>query len=149
MRQHLALAAPTQQLPESLKLLLVVRAGLRLEVLPAQEKPEGVQPQMLQDVQIVTNLVANAIKASPHKETVGLEASVQNGLPRFTVCDRGPGVPNERKSRIFDKYVTGAPRHGTGIGLAFCRVAAQALKGKVWVEDRPGGGSLFIVELPQ
>jgi len=97
---------------------------------------------------ILVNLVSNAIKASPHKEAVTLEVALPQGLPRLTVADRGQGVPNDRKSRIFDKYATGNPRQGTGIGLAFCRVATQALKGKIRVEDRPGGGSLFIVELP-
>ena len=97
---------------------------------------------------ILVNLVSNALKFSPRDSTVSVEASVKDGRQRFTVADRGPGVPDANKHRIFDKYVTASEGQGTGIGLAFCRVAATALKGAIRVEDRPGGGSLFIVDLP-
>ncbi|HBT61627.1 MAG TPA: hypothetical protein DEB40_07775 [Elusimicrobia bacterium] len=97
---------------------------------------------------ILVNLVSNALKFSSRGQTVSVEATLNNGQPRFAVCDHGPGVPNGRKTQIFDKYTTGTPREGTGIGLAFCRIATQALKGTIRVEDQPGGGSLFIVDLP-
>lgn len=97
---------------------------------------------------VLVNLVSNAIKASPRGETVGVQVQLLKDRPRFLVYDRGSGIPKERKSKIFDKYETGDTSQGTGIGLAFCRVAIQALKGTIQVEDRPGGGSLFSVELP-
>ena len=57
------------------------------------------------------------------------------------------------KEKIFQKYETTGRRAvgqetGSGIGLAFCTAAAHAMKGRVWVEDRPGGGSRFILEFP-
>jgi signal transduction histidine kinase len=97
---------------------------------------------------ILVNLVSNALKFSPRGSAVVLAASAGDERQRFTVADCGPGVPDANKHRIFDKYVTAAESRGTGIGLAFCRVAAQALKGSVHVEDRPEGGSLFVVDLP-
>jgi signal transduction histidine kinase len=97
---------------------------------------------------ILVNLVSNALKFSPRASAVCVEASVKDGRQRFTVADRGPGIPDSGKNRIFDKYVTAAEAQGTGIGLAFCRVATAALKGAIRVEDRPGGGSIFIVDLP-
>jgi len=97
---------------------------------------------------ILVNLVSNALRHSPRGEAVTVEVALDKDRPRFAVGDRGPGVPDERKGRIFDKYETGDPRQGTGIGLAFCRVATQALKGKIRVEDRPGGGGLFVLDLP-
>jgi signal transduction histidine kinase len=97
---------------------------------------------------MLVNLVSNAIKASPRGSTVSVMAALQGGRQRFTVADRGPGVPDEKKNRIFEKYQTGVPGEGSGIGLAFCRVASRALKGEIRVEDRPGGGSVFVVDLP-
>ena len=62
-------------------------------------------------------------------------------------------MPKPERERIFEKYTTTQRKvlsmdSGSGVGLTFCRLAAQALKGKVWVDDRPGGGSLFILEFP-
>jgi len=97
---------------------------------------------------ILVNLVSNALKFSLRDSAVSVSASIKDGCQRFTVADNGPGVPDADKDRIFDKYVTDAATRGTGIGLAFCRVAATALKGTIRVEDRPGGGSIFILDLP-
>ena len=73
---------------------------------------------------------------------------------RLTVSDRGRGVPDADKKNIFEKFATSGRKDaaletGTGIGLSFCRAAVAAHEGKIWVEDRPGGGSRFVVELPQ
>lgn len=102
---------------------------------------------------ILANLIQNAIKASSKNDKVLVTAVRKDGHQRFIVADRGPGVPKAEKERIFDKYTTSSRKSlsmdtGSGVGLTFCRLAAQALKGKVWVEDRDGGGSLFILELP-
>ena len=102
---------------------------------------------------ILANLISNAIKASGTGAKVELEAAKEGDKVLFRVLDRGRGVPDVEKQKIFDKYSTTgrkeAPEEtGTGIGLAFCRVATQALKGRIWVEDREGGGARFILELP-
>jgi signal transduction histidine kinase len=97
---------------------------------------------------ILVNLVANALRHSPQGQSVVLEASLESGRPRFTVADRGPGIPDHLKGRLFEKYATGAPRQGSGIGLAFSRLAAHALSGDIRVEDRTDGGTLFVVLLP-
>lgn len=101
---------------------------------------------------ILVNLIVNAMQFSLRGAEVSLECFVRGGGARFVVADRGPGVPAAEKLRIFEKYASVAPREtaeesGTGIGLTFCRLAAATLKGRIWVEDRPGGGSLFILEL--
>jgi two-component system, sensor histidine kinase and response regulator len=103
---------------------------------------------------ILANLIQNAIKASDKGSKVELTALRYNGCVRFVVADRGPGVPDDQKEKIFEKYTTSGRQGGitlvagSGVGLTFCRVAAAAQQGKVWVEDRPGGGSLFILEVP-
>ena len=102
---------------------------------------------------INANLIANAMKASAKGAKVEVDASRSGGAYRFVVADRGRGVPDAEKTKIFEKYVTShrqgaALDTGTGLGLAFCRVATTALKGNIWVEDREGGGSRFILEIP-
>lgn len=102
---------------------------------------------------VVANLVTNAIKFSPRGGTVTLEASPGDvGQVVVSVRDHGPGVPDSQKARIFDKFaqVDGPGRRppGTGLGLTFCRLAVEAHGGRVWVEDAPGGGSLFKFTVP-
>jgi signal transduction histidine kinase len=103
---------------------------------------------------IGVNLIANAMKASPRGAKVEIGVRRTDGILRLTVADRGPGVADELKTRIFEKFTTTDIKSfledgGSGIGLSFCRLAVQALKGRIWVEDRPGGGSLFLVEFPE
>ncbi len=103
---------------------------------------------------ILANLLSNAIRVSKPGQSVEVESAVGQGQRvRFSVLDRGPGVPDDQKQRIFEKFVTTSvpasrEEGGTGIGLSFCRLAAESLRGKVWVEDRPGGGSRFSLEFP-
>jgi NtrC-family two-component system sensor histidine kinase KinB len=72
----------------------------------------------------------------------------------FRIRDDGPGIPVEYQDRIFDKFVQvtsekGEPlRKGTGIGLAFCRLAVEAHGGDIWVNSEPGKGSVFSFTLP-
>lgn len=103
---------------------------------------------------ILANLVTNAMKAAGPGHPVEVDCGLTGNVARFIVSDEGSGVPDEDKERIFDKYVTSGRKGpaldtGSGVGLAFCREAVAAHKGKIWVEDRPGGGSRFFVELPQ
>jgi signal transduction histidine kinase len=102
---------------------------------------------------ILCNLSVNALKFSPHGGEILLECERQGSVLRLMVSDRGPGVPDALKSKIFEKGVSfGTDKdpndRSTGIGLAFCALAAQALGGKIWVEDRQGGGSRFLIEFP-
>lgn len=120
--------------------------GVRLETTVAPEAAVfQSDPKLL--FRILVNLVSNALKASPRGETVSVEAALRQGRQRLTVGDRGPGVSAESKDAIFAKYATSDPRQGRGIGLTFCRMAAQVLQGDIRIEDRPGGGCLFVVEL--
>lgn len=104
---------------------------------------------------IADNLVANAIKYSPPKAAVRLEVtSRKDGTLSMRVADQGPGIPEAEREAIFDIYERldrDRDRHARasyGLGLAFCRLAAQALEGRVWAESRPQGGAVFCLELP-
>ena len=113
--------------------------------------------QVLSDQRLVyrvlANLISNAMAASPTGAFVEVDCGLHGTAARFTVSDRGKGVPDAQKKAIFEKFTTtkkgSALDTGSGIGLTFCHVAADALKGKIWVEDRDGGGSHFHLEFPQ
>jgi two-component system sensor histidine kinase KdpD len=70
---------------------------------------------------------------------------------RIQVADRGPGIPSGQHERVFEKFYrlgNTSRASGAGLGLAICKAVAQLHDGRIWVEDRPGGGALFQVDLP-
>jgi len=119
--------------------------------------------------QVVQNLIENALAVSPPGSTIQVEGSVDGesagvatssddveavegaGSVVLTVADRGPGVPEDMAETIFDRFVRGNGRSATGVGLGLtiCREIVTAHGGRIWVEDRPGGGSVFAFELPR
>lgn len=105
-------------------------------------------------LRILANLLSNAVKVSKQGGEILLEFRSFGEKVFLTVADRGPGVPNSERERIFGKYqhagkAESGYSRGSGIGLYFCRDAANGLGGAVWVEDREGGGSRFILRLPK
>jgi signal transduction histidine kinase len=101
---------------------------------------------------VVANLVDNAVKFSPPDQPVRLALEPRRGAVRLTVEDCGPGVPEEARRRIFDKYGQAGrglgDRRSSGLGLAFCRLAVEAHGGTVGVDEAPGGGSRFWFDIP-
>lgn len=102
---------------------------------------------------VLLNLATNASKYSPHGASILLQAETLPGCLRFIVEDNGPGIPSEERATLFNEHWrggSGQKRAGDsfGLGLAFCRLAVEAHGGSIWVEDRPGGGSRFIAQLP-
>jgi len=105
----------------------------------------------------VTNLLANAVKFSPPRHNVIVEAFAENDFLRIEVKDRGCGIPPESIPFIFEKFYR-APRSplleeeddapGVGMGLAFVRDIAQLHGGRVMVESELGAGSVFTLRLP-
>ena len=95
---------------------------------------------------ILQNLVHNAIRHSPPHSKVEIEARPTAGGVAIRVLDRGPGIPEEQRERIFDRYVSCGSH---GLGLAFCRLAVEAHGGTICVKPREGGGSAFCIHLPQ
>jgi PAS domain S-box-containing protein len=102
---------------------------------------------------VLLNLVDNALKFSPAESSVTVRTGgVEKGFVRVDVIDAGPGIPDEYKMRLFDRFVQiqgrQGKRRGTGLGLTFCRLAIQAHGGRIWIEDNPPGGSVFAFTLP-
>jgi two-component system sensor histidine kinase KdpD len=99
----------------------------------------------------VANLVENAVKYSPADEPVLVAASAMADRVEVWVVDRGPGVPDEAKDRIFAPFQRygDAPRGaGVGLGLAVARGFAEAMGGTLNAEDTPGGGLTMVLGLP-
>jgi len=103
---------------------------------------------------VLINLLDNALKFTPRGGRVWVEAQPEAEGVRVEIVDTGPGIPLEEQARIFEKFtqVQGrvGTRRGSGLGLAFCRMAVEAHGGRIWVEDGPrGNGSRFIFTLPK
>lgn len=97
---------------------------------------------------VVANLVENAQTHGGGCRAVRLSAD--HAAVRLVVDDRGPGIPADRRDRIFDRFVRVGSPSDTGVGLGLAIVARHVAwhGGRVWVEDAPGGGARFVVELP-
>ena len=103
--------------------------------------------------QVVTNLLSNAIKFSPRDNEVVVGIEDRDGTIRITFRDRGPGIPDEFRPRIFEKFAQAdatseRKNGGTGLGLSIARQIVLRLGGTIGFEDAPGGGTIFFVELP-
>jgi two-component system, OmpR family, sensor histidine kinase KdpD len=99
---------------------------------------------------VVANVVENAVKYSPRGEPVVVAASALADRVEVRVVDRGPGVPDEAKDRIFEPFQRhgDAPRGaGVGLGLAVARGFAEAMGGTLTAEDTPGGGLTMVLTL--
>ncbi|WP_437578298.1 sensor histidine kinase [Sorangium sp. So ce887] len=97
--------------------------------------------------QVVVNLVANAREATAGDEEIVVRGRRLDGGYLIEVLDRGAGVPDEARERLFEPFFT-TRRDGTGLGLAVCYGLVTAHGGTIRAEPRPGGGSRFVVELP-
>ncbi|ANS68501.1 osmosensitive K+ channel histidine kinase [Streptomyces lincolnensis] len=108
----------------------------------------AVDPGLLE--RSVANLVENAVKYSPDGTAVLVSASAIADRVEVRVVDRGPGVPDEAKERIFEPFQRygDAPRGaGVGLGLAVARGFAEAMSGTLTAEDTPGGGLTMVLTL--
>ncbi len=137
------------------------------------DKPVLVECDNDRIVQVVLNLVGNAVKFSPRHSDVHIQVEKIHEMPqsiperwsRFItgagqdgyfglvmVADSGPGIPDSDKEKVFEKFhqvkqgkkIAG---QGVGLGLAICRTIVQAHRGAIWVENNPGGGSRFMLLL--
>jgi signal transduction histidine kinase len=102
---------------------------------------------------VVVNLLRNALEHSPADERVEVRVTQGEDSVQVRVLDRGPGVPEEYRDRIFDKFVqvdgTRRVRKGSsGLGLAFCKLAVEAHGGRIGVDPGSEEGSEFWFEIP-
>jgi two-component system sensor histidine kinase KdpD len=124
------------------------RLGDRLKEHPVTVKLPGNLPLIPFDglliEQVLVNLFDNAIKYTPKGTPLELSASESFYTVTVSLADRGPGIPPGEEERIFEKFVSGrAMGGGVGLGLAICRTIINAHGGKIWAENREGGGAVF------
>ncbi len=103
--------------------------------------------------QVVTNLVANAIKYSPDESPVRVSVGQRDKVALIEVHDRGQGIPKDQQKRIFETFyrspdAEAARKSGWGLGLAICKDIVERHAGCIWCESQVGEGSTFFVELP-
>lgn len=103
--------------------------------------------------QILLNLLDNAVKYGPAGQTLRIGMLWDNGSVRLHVDDEGPGIPKEDRERIWQRFSRLERERenavaGTGIGLSVVRDLAEQHEGRAWYEEAPGGGSRFVIQLP-
>jgi two-component system sensor histidine kinase KdpD len=96
-------------------------------------------------------LLLNAASHTPPGTPVQVHASLAQGSLILNVADRGPGIAAETLPRIFDKFFRGpeAPAGGSGLGLTIAKGFVEAHGGTISAENRPSGGAIFTLRLPQ
>jgi PAS domain S-box-containing protein len=109
---------------------------------------------------VLTNLIDNALKFTPEggqvrvRSELAADGGLADGTPGLlcAVLDGGPGIPEDYREKVFDRFaqIRGRQgrRAGSGLGLAFCKMAVEAHGGRIWIENRPEGGSKFSFTLP-
>jgi two-component system sensor histidine kinase KdpD len=103
--------------------------------------------------QVLMNLLDNAAKYAPAGTPIALRAWIDAGEALVQVADGGPGLATADLERVFEKFYRGAhpmttASRGAGLGLAICSAIIQAHGGRIWAENRPGGGACFVFSLP-
>lgn len=118
-----------------------------------KDKPLEIWLDVMRIKQDIRNLLNNAMKFSPEGGAIDIDLCEDEEAAVVTVCDQGPGIPEEELEAVFDKFIqstktkTGAG--GTGLGLAICREIVTSHGGRIWAENRSEGGTRFLVALPK
>ena len=128
------------------------RDGRKIEVSSDEEFILGKMDARL-IVQVVINLVDNAVKYTPEGAQIRIHTGKKDGMVVVSVSDTGPGIPDEQKSKVFDMFYTGTNRaadgrRSLGLGLGLCRSIIRAHGGEIWVSDNKPQGAVFTFTLP-
>ncbi len=112
--------------------------------------PLSVRADRERIIQVFSNLIGNAVKFTQTNGQVTVGAAKHNSDVWFWVEDNGPGIPAELLSKIFDRFWQGrSHRQGSGLGLSIAKGIVETHGGKIWVQSKPGEGSVFCFTLPR
>jgi two-component system sensor histidine kinase KdpD len=122
----------------------------------AVEVPEGLPPVNV-DAEligiVIWQLLSNALKYTPPASPLTLRASEEEKEVIVSVEDRGPGISEQEKAKVFEKFYRGKDQReripGTGMGLTIAREIVRAHHGRIWVESEPGKGTTFSFSVPR
>jgi len=140
----------------SLEMNCAFAQGRNIELRLAQGVPDalvfGDEDRL---IQVLTNLISNAVKVSPRGEQVSILVTRRGGMFRTWVQDRGPGIPEEFRSRIFQKFAqaerrdNSSTRKGTGLGLTIAKALVETMGGRIGFETEIGRGTSFFFDLTE
>ena len=129
-----------------------VRLGVRLRWHSAVGDSLMVLADPKRVLQILANLIGNALKFTPDGGTIDVHAQRDGDQVRFAVIDTGPGIPAEDLPHVFDRFHQAhdnpQKNAGLGLGLAICKGLVEAHGGRLWVESLPGLGCAFNFTIP-
>jgi signal transduction histidine kinase len=148
-----------QQVEENYEIVARLKRVQIMTELPEQERPVSLDRNLMQ--RVLDNLISNAIKFSPPGGIVRVwieypeHASESQQAPqlRIKIFDQGPGIPEEQRDHIFEKFrispseQKGSGQTGFGLGLAFCKMVVEAHGGRIFIEANEPEGSIFRVEI--
>jgi two-component system sensor histidine kinase KdpD len=134
--------ATLAQMPNRLQGRIVKR------MIPTDLPPVAIDLTLM--IQALMNLVDNALKYAPPDEPIEIEAYQEEQTVIIVVKDRGPGLPETELAHIFTKFFRLSPGgvSGTGLGLSIAKGIVEAHDGRIWAQNRPGGGAVFLMALP-
>lgn len=150
--------APDRDAAEPVDLAVVVENAPASLVAAGALDVERPVPLVSADRRRLDRVVANLCENAHHHGggVVRLGVRRRDGWAVIEVDDAGPGVPAELRDRVFERFTRGSPGSrdggdtgGTGLGLALVAQHVRGHGGRVWIEDRPGGGARFVVALPE
>jgi len=149
--QDVILFPTINRVKKDLEIMLRLK-GISINNQTSRSLSVKVDPDIIHRVFI--NLISNAIKFSPSNSEILVKTEDQENKVKFLVIDKGIGVNDSLKDKIFDKFATfDSPSlqnfKSTGIGLTFCKLAVEAHHGKIGVTDGPEKGSIFWFTLPK
>ena len=124
--------------------------GHEVDVAIREDLPE-LSVDVVQIDQVLTNLLENAVRFSPEGAPIRVSASRWQSRVEVRVADRGPGIPPDERERVFESFWRrdrGEARGGSGLGLTISRAIVVAHRGRLRIEDTPGGGATVVFSLP-
>jgi len=152
---ELRMSADVFALRELVERALELNQGLALkhgvQLVATRSAPAEIRADPDRLLQVLSNLISNAAKHSPRAGRVEIAVEKRGALYRTSVSDRGPGVPESFRERLFGRFEQssdGRKLGGGGLGLAICKEIVERSGGVIGYEPNPGGGSVFWFELP-
>ena len=130
-------------------MMMISQKNIHLKTIISDNLPL-VNADVEKSVWVLVNILNNAIRYSPKNGTITISAISKEEKVFFSVKDEGPGISEQDKVKVFEKYVTAKHKNykGTGLGLAIAKEFVESQQGKIWIESELGSGSTFTFTLP-
>jgi two-component system sensor histidine kinase KdpD len=128
----------------------VERRDVAVEI-PEGLPPVNVDPELIG--MVIWQLLSNALKYTPPASPLMLRANAEEKEVIISIEDRGPGISEQDRGKVFEKFYRGKDQReripGTGMGLTIAREIVRAHHGRIWVDSEPGKGTTFSFSVPR